>query len=409
MFEHAELAPADPILGLSAAFAADPAAGKINLGAGVYKDETGVTPVLDCVREAERRLLEAGAPKVYLPIEGDPRFDRLLPGLVLGELGTSAQADGRCLAAQAPGGTGALRVAAELLAGVGLGSDASRRPVVWLSDPSWENHQKIFRAAGLELASYRYFDHDQHRLDTRGLLEDLGRARPGDAVVLHACCHNPSGADPSPELWSELAELLARRKLVPVVDFAYQGFADGPEEDRQGLMTLARRLPEVMVCNSFSKTLGLYNERIGGLTLLGPEADGVKAVLSQAKGAIRASYSNPPAHGSSIVVRVHEDPELKARWFVELATMRERIRAMRRCLQQALDAAGIRLLPDGNEFILRQRGMFSFTGLTPEEVDRLRRERSIYMVRTGRINVASLTEANIPVLVEAIAEVRGPA
>lgn len=398
MFEHVTPAPADPIFGLTEAFLRDPNVDKINLGAGVYTDEQGSTPVLAVVKEAERRHLASEPTKTYLPIGGLERYARAVRELIFGGDHPLA-GDPRAVTVQTPGGTGGLRVAGEVVRGLRPDS------VVWLSEPTWPNHPKVFAAVGLEVKTYAYFDRASHEMDFEALLASLASARPGDLVVLHGCCHNPTGADPTSGQWRQIGELLAERGAVPLVDFAYQGFAVGVEEDPEAIRILAERVPELMICNSFSKNLGLYSERVGALTVVAGSAEQAAAVLSQVKSTIRTSYSNPPSHGSAIVTAVLEDDDLRRGWDVELARMRERIRRMRGLFARELDQRGVKLSPSGNDFIARQRGLFSFSGLDAEQVARLRREHSIYVVGSGRINVAAMSESNITRLCDAIAAV----
>ena len=400
MFEHVSLAPPDAIFGLSEAFRKDPNPRKINLGAGVYKDEQGLTPVLACVKEAERRILESELSKTYLPIDGSADYGRAVQELVFGAR-HDAVASGRVVTAHCPGGTGALRVAAELL------KLARPATTVWLSEPTWPNHPQICDAVGLERKTYPYFDAATNDLELERMTAALERVEAGDVVMLHGCCHNPSGVDLTPEQWGLLGDLLAARQAVPLVDFAYQGFAFGVEEDASGIRTLSERVPELVVCSSFSKNFGLYNERVGALTIVAASRERAEAVRSQVKRLIRASYSNPPAHGSAIVATVLGDAALERQWQEELARMRQRIHDVRRRFARELDARGVRLSPAGNGFIARQLGMFSFSGLGREQVARLRDEHSIYLVGSGRVNVAGMTPANMAALCDAIAAVVG--
>ncbi len=396
MFEHVPLAPPDAIFGLTEAFRQDRRPDKIHLGAGVYKDEDGRTPVLGCVKEAERRLLESEASKVYLPIDGAAEYAAAVQELLFGPQHEVIVS--RAVTAHCPGGTGALRVAADLLKLVR--PDAR----VWLSEPTWPNHPQILEAVGLEIETYPYFDAATNGLDFEETVSALESAEPGDAVLLHGCCHNPTGVDPTAEQWRRIAALLAERGAVAWLDFAYQGFAAGVDEDAAGLRALLGA-GELIVCSSFSKNFGLYNERVGALTVVTASADHGAAVRSQVKRLIRANYSNPPAHGSAIVTTVLGDDALRARWLDELAGMRERIRDMRRTFARELDARGVALSPSGNGFLAEQRGMFSFSGLSREQVARLRDEHAIYMVGSGRLNVAGMTRSNMPRLCDAIAAV----
>lgn len=395
MFERLEMAPADPILGLTEAFKKDDNPQKINLGVGVFKDDQGATPTLDCVKRAEAKLLELDAQKTYLPISGEPEYGQLVRGLLLGQ-DAPRSADGTSVTVHTPGGTGALRVAGDFLK-TQLGA-----PTVWLSDPTWANHAAIFKAAGLETNKYAYYDADSHGLAFDAMVAALEKVPAGDVVLLHACCHNPTGVDPTPEQWSRLAEVQANAGWLPLFDFAYQGFGQGLDEDAAGLRTFASSGCEMLVCSSFSKNFGLYNERVGALSLFARDADAASKAFSQLKIRVRSNYSNPPRHGGAVVRTVLEDPQLRALWLQELGAMRDRIRAMREQFVTALKAQGV---SQDFGFIAEQKGMFSFSGLTPEQVDRLREEHSIYAVRSGRINVAGLRESTMERLCAAVASV----
>jgi aspartate/tyrosine/aromatic aminotransferase len=392
MFEAVPTAPPDAILGITEAFQTDPRTGKINLSVGVFKDATGVTPVLAVVKEVERRLLEQEKTKGYKPISGDPEYCRLVQELLFGSDHPFVQS-GRGATAHTPGGTGALRVAADYLHACHPGV------TVWSSDPTWENHKKIFQSAGLEQGTYPYFDANGNALDIEGMLSKLETLPQGDVVLLHACCHNPSGVDPTREQWQRIAEVVSRRGLLPLVDFAYQGFGDGLTEDAHGLHALAKMSGELMVCSSFSKNFGLYNERTGALTVVAEDKAAAQAVLSQIKICIRTNYSNPPAHGGAIVSTILGDAELRARWEVELAEMRSRIRIMREHFAKTLEAKGATA---DFSFITRQRGMFSFSGLSRDQVERLKSDHAVYIVGSGRIIVAGMTETNMGPRTDAI-------
>jgi len=392
MFETLTAAPPDAILGLNEAFKSDPSESKINLGVGVYKDPTGVTPVLACVKAAERRLVESEQSKTYLPISGNPDYGRYVPALLFGD---TLAAD-RVATIQTPGGTGALRIAGDFIHEMLPGAS------VWLSNPTWANHPNVFSAAGVPIETYGYFDPQSMGLDYDSMVADLQRVNAGDVVLLHGCCHNPTGVDPSLSQWKEIAALLAKRKALPLVDFAYQGFADGVDEDRAGLLQLADAGIELLVCSSFSKNFGLYGERVGALTLVSDSEEHAQVALSHIKICIRTNYSNPPKHGGAIVAMVLSDPELRAKWLVEVTTMRDRINGMRRLFADTMKAKGV---DQDFSFITDQRGMFSFSGIKPEQVDKLRSDYAIYIVRSGRINVAGMTEANMDRLCDAIASV----
>lgn len=395
MFESVSVAPADPILGITEAFTNNPSPNKINLSVGVYKDATGVTPILDCVRSAEARLLEAETSKSYKPITGAADYAAVVQELLFGA-GHEVISSGRAVTAHTPGGTGALRVAGDYI------HQLHPQSTLWLSEPTWANHPKVFAAAGVPTKTYSYFNGADNSLDLSSLLSSLGDIPSGDVVLLHGCCHNPTGVDPTPEEWTEIAKRLASRGVIPLLDFAYQGFGEGLVEDGRGLAALAAENPEFFVCSSFSKNFGLYNERVGALTVVGRSAEEAAAVFSHLKATIRANYSNPPAHGAAIVTTVLQDSTLLQQWEGELKEMRDRINGMRSDFVAGLAAAGV---PGDFSFIERQRGMFSFSGLTKEHVQRLRDEHSIYIVASGRINVAGMTPANMPQLCEAIAKV----
>jgi len=395
MFETITAAPPDAILGLTEAFKSDPNPNKINLGVGVYKDANGRTPVLQSVKQAEERLLSAEQSKSYLPIDGPPEFAVAVQALLFGPEHEIVE-NGRAVTAQTPGGTGALRVAAEFIA------TTLPDATVWLSDPTWPNHPAIFGAVGLPTATYPYFDAASNGLKFDALLAALRTIPAGDVVVLHGCCHNPSGVDLAVEQWQAVSDILTERGVLPLIDFAYQGFGDGLREDAAGLLTLCRPGAELLIASSYSKNFGLYNERIGALTLVAADAKPARAALTHIKKHIRANYSNPPAHGSAIVTTVLSDPALRTTWETEVATMRDRINGMRHLFVETLNEKGV---PRDFSFIAQQRGMFSFSGLTPEQVQRLRDEYAIYIVGSGRINVAGMTADNMDYLCEAIARV----
>jgi len=390
MFETLKPAPPDAILGLSEVFTADPNPAKINLAVGVFKDADGQTPVLACVKAAERRLVETESTKTYLGIDGLPAYREHARQLVFGD----AVDPQRVAMVQTPGGTGGVRVGADFL--------ASHHPstTVWVSNPTWENHINVFNAAGLATQTYRYLDASKTGLDFEAMMDDLkSKTRPGDVVLLHACCHNPTGVDLTTAQWSDVANLLVERQLLPLVDFAYQGFGVGLEEDAIGLRTLLERCTEVLVATSFSKNFGLYSERVGTAALVATDAGSAKAALSHLKRAVRSNYSNPPRHGASVVATVLGDSELRQLWLSELAEMRTRIADMRKALVQSLSAASAKR---DFSFLLNQSGMFSYTGLTPMQCDELRTKQSIYIVGSGRINVAGVTPGNLQRLTAAI-------
>jgi aspartate/tyrosine/aromatic aminotransferase len=395
MFEVIQQADRDPILGLTEAFRADTSPDKINLSVGIYQDDHGQTPVLDCVALAERRLAEAVCGKAYLPIDGDPHYGRLVQELLFGS-GHEVIASKRTATSHTPGGTGALRVVADFLHANLPGA------TVWLSEPTWPNHPSIFAAADVPTRTYAYYDEATHAINSSAMMRALRGIPPGDVVLLHGCCHNPTGADPTPEAWRAIAEVIRERRLLPLVDFAYQGFADGLEEDTAGLRALTTQRCELFVCSSFSKNFGLYNERVGGLTVVASDAERAQVVQSQIKRTIRANYSNPPAHGGAIVREILADQALRLKWIDEVAKMRGRINGMRQLLVEKLHEHDV---PGEWDFIAQQRGMFSYSGLTPAQVDELRGEHSIYIVRSGRINVAGISRENVDRLCEAMREV----
>ncbi|MEI8332630.1 MAG: amino acid aminotransferase [Chloroflexota bacterium] len=388
-------APPDSILGLMEAFRADPRPARVNLSSGVYVDETGITPVLPSVLEAERRILATETTKVYRPIDGDPTYRAAVRDLVFGadhEVVTS----GRSATAHTPGGTGALRVAADFLAQEGGAA------TVWLPDPTWPNHPQLFSLAGYEVRTYPYLRPGEARVEIDALLDGLGAAREGDLVVLHGSCHNPTGVDPSAEDWRRIGDLLEERQLLPIVDFAYQGFGDGLREDADWMAGIVRPGMELLIATSYSKNFALYNERVGALTLVAVDAAAAESAESHVKIAIRANYSNPPSHGAEIVTTILGDPALRAQWEVELGGMRGRIHANRRRLVEALEA---RRIPGDWAPIARQRGMFALLGLSKEQVARLRSDHGVYVVGAGRINVAGITKANLDPFADALAVV----
>jgi len=396
MFELLPQAPPDAILGLAEAFRQDPSPRKINLSVGVYQDEQGRTPILECVKRAEERLLARETHKSYLPIEGHAGFAGHVQKLLLGA-DHALLREGRVVTAQTPGGTAALRVAADLL------KRHFPQARVWMSVPTWANHPAIFKAAGLEVATYPYLDRAGRGLDLAGMLEGLSQATTGDVVLLHACCHNPTGVDPTEEQWAQIAQVVQQRGLMPLVDFAYQGFGQGLEEDAAGLRVLAGAVPELLVAGSFSKNFGLYGERVGALTVVTPDREAAQRTLSQVRVAIRTNYSNPPLHGAAIVACILDDADLSGLWQQELAAMRQRIAQMR-----ALFVATMRRKAPQHDFsfLQQQRGMFSFSGLSNLQVDELRTRHSVYVVGNGgRINVAGMTPSNMEALCDAIAAV----
>jgi aspartate/tyrosine/aromatic aminotransferase len=390
MFEHFSLAPPDAILGLNSAFEKDPRSGKLNLTVGVYKDDAGRTPILESVKLAEGKIFQEQKSKGYLPIEGGKDYIDQVNRLVLGE----GFEFGRVATAHTPGGTGALRAGADTLASV------APHGRFWISNPTWANHAAVFQAAGFETHSYCYLNAAKTGLDFEGMLGQIQQdGRAGDIVCLHACCHNPTGIDPTHQEWKQISELLAKKRMLPFLDFAYQGFGDGLMEDAKPLSILLEDHPELVVCASFSKNFGLYSERVGALMMISESAKSTESVLSQMRLAIRCNYSNPPRHGEAIVAKVLSDSELSARWRTEVDQMRSRIHTMRSALIQGMESRG-----KDFGFLAAQKGMFSYTGLNPMQADWLKKEKGIYIVGTGRINVAGLSSTSMDIVCDAIAE-----
>jgi aspartate aminotransferase len=395
MLNTLEQIPVDPILGIIEAHRDDPNPKKIDLGVGVYKNEGGHTPILRAVKKAESIRLNTETSKTYLGPPGVAGFNTAMTGQIFGEQ-HPAVADGRVRTVQTPGGTAALRVAAELV------RRANPDSGVWCSDPTWANHLALFPAAGLALHDYPYFDREQSSLRFDEMMQALAQRGPGDVVVFHACCHNPCGVDLEPEHWQAVVELTRDRGFLPLIDIAYQGFGDSIEEDALGVRLLANAEPEMIVASSCSKNFGLYRERVGAVSILAETADKAAAVESNIHTVTRGLYSMPPAHGPAIVDIILKSPELTALWLEELAEMRQRIAGLRQLLVETIVARGI---SRDFSFIERQRGMFSFLGITIEQVHRLRDEHSIYMVDSARINIAGFSHANIGTFVDALAEV----
>ena len=394
MFEQLAEAPADPILGLTQLFRKDPSPHKVNLSIGVYQDEHGQTPSLACISEAEQRLGEVASGRRYFPIDGLPEYNHHVQQLVLGE-SHPAITEQRCQTVQCLGGTGALRVAAETLR-------ATRGPsTIWFTDPTWANHHQVFQLAGHTIRTFPWLNTARDGLDFAGLMEALGQVPAGDVVVLHGCCHNPSGVDPDVDQWGQIRQLLMRNRPLVIFDIAYQGFATGIQEDAHAIREFAAEPMDVWICNSFSKNFSLYNERVGGLTLCAVDANQSQALLSHVKRCVRGNYSNPPAHGARLVAEVLGEPSLVGAWLQELGMMRDRIRDMR----QQFTALLAELLPEQDfSAMARQSGMFSFTGLDADQVARLRQNHAVYLVGSGRINLAGLSQSNLERVCQAIAE-----
>ncbi len=395
LFTGVEMAPRDPILGLNEQFQADPNPSKVNLGVGVYTDENGKLPLLACVKEAENLIAESPKPRGYLPIDGIAAYDQAVQSLVFGA-GSQAVKSGRVVTAQALGGTGALKIGADFLRRL------QPQAKVLISDPSWENHRALFEAAGFEVGTYPYYDAAARGVALQGMLGALNAAAPGTIVVLHACCHNPTGYDLNRAQWQQVIETIGARGLVPFLDMAYQGFAEGIAEDGAVIGQFLEAGLDFFVSTSFSKSFSLYGERVGALSIVCSSRDEASRVQSQLKRVIRTNYSNPPTHGAQVVTMVLSTPALRAQWEQELATMRERIRAMRSALVDRLQAHGVQ---GDLGFITAQRGMFSYSGLNAAQMERLRSEFGIYGVSTGRICVAALNAGNIDYVAKAMAAV----
>ncbi|HET7723937.1 MAG TPA: amino acid aminotransferase [Propionibacteriaceae bacterium] len=394
LFSSVEQAPADPILGLTEAFVADTRPTKVNLGVGVYLDEGGKVPLLECVKVAEAALATAASPRSYLPIDGMPAYVAAVKDLVFGD--AQAVAEGRVVTVQALGGTGGLRI------GAGLLQLSNPGATVLVSNPSWENHQALFTRAGFPVATYRYYDAANRRVDVDGMVADLEAAAPGTIVVLHARCHNPTGYELGPADWDRVIATLGSRGLVPYLDMAYQGFAEGLHEDSYVVRKVLDAGLGFLVATSFSKSFSLYGERVGGLSVVTADAAEAKRVLSQIKVVIRTLYSSPATHGAAIVAHVLADPELRALWEQELGGMRDRIKAMRSGLVEGLKAAGV---TEDMSFITDQVGMFSYSGLTKDQMLRLRSEFGVYGTDSGRLCIAALNDRNLGYVSEAIAAV----
>jgi aromatic-amino-acid transaminase len=395
LFAAIEMAPRDPILGITEAFNADQNPEKVNLGVGVYYDDNGKVPLLQCVQKAEAKLMEKATPRTYLPIEGLAAYDKAVQELVFGA-DSAVIREKRAITAQAIGGTGALKLGADFL------KRFAPNAQVWISDPSWENHRALFESAGFTVNNYAYYDAATRGVNFAGMLASLKAMPAGSVVVLHACCHNPTGADLSDAQWAEVIQVVTQRGLIPFLDMAYQGFGDGIAEDGKVVGMFVQAGGPLFVSNSFSKSFSLYGERVGALSIVGSSAEEASRLLSQLKRVIRTNYSNPPTHGGQVVATALSTPELRKTWEDELAGMRVRIREMRQALVQKLKEKA----PNHDfDFVVKQRGMFSYSGLTKAQVERLQKEFSIYAVDTGRICVAALNSKNIDRVVDAIAKV----
>lgn len=393
MLDAVRPVPTDPILGLITAYQNDPNPDKVDLGAGVYRDAAGRTPILAAVRDAEQHLTASEQTKAYVAPPGDPAFITGLTHLLFGADHPTV-ADGRIATVQTPGGCGALRLGAALVERLRPGVAA------WISAPTWPIHEPLLGDAGLKLASYPYYDHGTRTVNAEAMLATLATLGADDLVVLHGCCHNPSGADLTHAQWETLADLALERGFTPFVDIAYHGLADGLDDDAYGVRTLAARLPQMLVAYSCSKNFGLYRERAGLVCVVTPSADTAAAARSHLNAIARGMYSMPPAHGAAIVGHILADDALVAAWRDELAGMRERLVGMRARFAEDMAARGADF-----GFVAEQRGLFSFLGITPAHVDRLRHEFSVYLLRSGRINVAGITDDNIVYLADALTRV----
>jgi aromatic-amino-acid transaminase len=389
------MAARDPILGLTEAFVADPRPNKVNLGVGVYYDDDGRVPLLEAVRRAEALRLEKAPARGYLPIDGLAQYNQSVQALLFGK-DSALIADKRIATVQALGGTGALKVGADLVKRFSPDSQA------WISDPSWENHRALFESAGFTVNTYPYYDAASHGVQFDAMREALAAMPAGSLVVLHACCHNPTGVDLTLEQWKQVVAACKAGRLIPFLDIAYQGFGDGIEPDAAAVRLFADSGMEFLVSSSFSKSFSLYGERVGALSVVAQDRDEAARLLSQLKRVVRTNYSNPPTHGGSVVASVLSTPALRDLWEQELAGMRDRIRAMRTGLVQKLAERGVKR---DFGFVTRQRGMFSYSGLTTAQVDRLREEHAIYAIGTGRICLAALNSRNIDAVADAIAKV----
>ena len=394
MFSQLQQPPADPILGLSVKFKADSSPNKIDLGPGIYKDEAGNTPVLACVKTAEAFRVENEPSKIYLGSAGSPLFNERITSLMLGD--HKVINENRVRTISTPGGTGALRIAGELL------NKCKPGATIWVSNPTWANHQGVFTAAGLNVKTYPYYDYENQCLDFTGMLEALKQVSKNDAVLVHACCHNPSGMDLSQGQWQEFAELANQIGFMPVVDMAYQGFGQGLDVDAYGLRLLADTVEQMIICGSCSKNFGLYRERIGACSVIGKNPSATDIIASVLLTVVRVNYSMPPAHGAAIVETILSSDELTNQWHGELKEMRDRISDMRQLLVDKLVANGV---TRDFSFITTQNGMFSFLGIDKEQIQRLQDEFGIYVVGSSRISLASISPNNVDYLTQSIAKV----
>ncbi len=394
MFSELQRRPADPILGLSVAFAADSNPNKIDLGAGIYKDESGATPVLACVKAAESLRTANESSKAYINSAGSGLFNEKIAALNLGD--HRVIHENRIRTISTPGGTGALRIAGEFISTCRPGT------TIWVSNPTWANHQGVFTAAGLNVKTYPYYDYDNKCLDFEGMVAALQQVPQDDAVLIHACCHNPSGMDLNQEQWGQVAEIAGEVGFLPVIDMAYQGFGEGLEEDAFGLRLMADTVEEMIFCSSCSKNFGLYRERIGACSIIGKSASAAEIIQSVLLQIVRVNYSMPPAHGAAIVETILSSAELTSQWHGELKEMRDRINNMRQLLVDTLIANGV---TRDFGFITAQNGMFSFLGIDKDQVQRLQDEYSIYIVGSSRVSLAAIAPDNVDYLAQSIASV----
>jgi len=400
MFDKLTAMPSDPILGLMTKYREDTHANKVDLGVGVYKDEAGHTPILTCVKKAEQHRIDTEETKVYIGPTGSADFNRLLGELAFG-IDNPAILANRVRTVSTPGGTGALRVAADFIKRASSVTK-SGEAVIWVSDPTWANHTGLFEAAGITVKTYPYYDYDTKSLKFDEMKAVLANVGPDDVVLLHACCHNPSGMDLSPSQWDEIIELTKVQGFTPLIDMAYQGFGDGVDEDAYGVRKMAAAVDKMILCSSCSKNFGLYRERIGACTIVGKNASSADIAFSVLLYVVRCIYSMPPAHGAAIVETILGSDELKQEWLAELKVMRDRINGNRSMLVEKLKEKGV---TRNFDFIAEQKGMFSFLGIGPQQVEQLQREHSIYMVDSSRISIAGIGTGNIDYLAESIAKV----
>ncbi|MFZ9177009.1 MAG: aromatic amino acid transaminase [Burkholderiaceae bacterium] len=395
IFDAVTLAPRDPILGLTEAYVADNRPNKVNLGVGVYYDDNGKLPLLNCIKKAEEIRIASAPARGYQPIEGAAAYNQAVAGLLFGA-NSPLITEKRVITIETLGGTGALKVGADYL------HRLLPEAKVAISDPSWENHRALFEMAGFDVLQYSYYDPTTRGVDFDGMVKSLSSMTPGTIVVLHACCHNPTGADLTPAQWDQIIALTAAKGLVPFLDMAYQGFGDGIDADAFALRQYVASGQTLFVSSSFSKSFSLYGERVGALSIVTQNADETTRVLSQVKRTVRTNYSNPPTHGGAVVAMVLATPDLRQMWEGELAQMRERIKAMRQGLADGLKAQGV---AQDFGFVTSQRGMFSYTGLSQAQVDRLREEFAVYAIGTGRVCIAALNTHNLPYVCQSIAAV----